>query len=124
PEEWDLRGLSAWAKSRFDVDLQQNQLRQMSVDEVRSRLIEAALEQIDRKDLSGVQKFLNTLYGQMDLAQWVKQKFDVEMSAEEIAKFQTRQEVMKAILDRAREVYRKREITYPVDFVLEMAVAA
>ncbi len=124
PEEWDLRGLSAWAKSRFDVDLQQNQLRQMSVDEVRSRLIEAALEQIDRKDLSGVQKFLNTLYGQTDLAQWVKQKFDVEMSAEEIAKFQTRQEVMKAILDRAREVYRKREITYPVDFVLEMAVAA
>src|SRR5690606_10189005 len=117
-EDWDLRGLSAWAMSRFSVDLKQNQLREMNVDDVNSRLIEAAAELIERKDLTGVQKFLDPLYGQNDLAAWAKQKFDVQIPAEEIAELE-RAKVIESILQRAREAYRKREMSYPVEFILE-----
>ena len=54
PEEWDLDGLSQWAMSRFGVDLKKNRLRTMSVDDVRAELTDAAQEQVDKKDLSGV----------------------------------------------------------------------
>ncbi len=119
PQEWDLRGLSAWAMSRFSVDLKQNQLRQMNVVEVKSLLTDAAYEQVERKDLAGVEKFLDPLYAPKDLAHWARQKFGVELVPQELAELSPN-EAADQILQRAREAYRRREINYPVDFILGM----
>lgn len=119
PEEWDLRGLSSWAMSRFSVDLKQNQLRQMNINEVKTQLADAAYEQIDRKDLSGVEKFLDPAYGYNDLVQWVQQKFGIEIDPKTLNGFNAT-EVSEKILQQARNAYRHREVTYPVDFILEM----
>ena len=50
--QWDLRGLSTWAMSRFKVSLSQNQLQRMEPNEVELQLGEAAAEQIDHLDLA------------------------------------------------------------------------
>ena len=60
PKEWDLRGLSSWAMSRFSVNLSQNQLRKMNPQEVEQALAEAAAEKIDQIDLSPLVRFLQT----------------------------------------------------------------
>ncbi len=122
-EEWDLRGLSQWAMSRFSVDLKQNQLRQMNPTEVQSRLIEAANDQIDRKDLAGVAKFLETHYAQHQLAEWARNKFGVELDPKQLAELDN-EKVTQHTLEQARAAYQEREVAYPVHFVLEMVFQA
>ncbi|MEX0775255.1 MAG: preprotein translocase subunit SecA [Phycisphaeraceae bacterium] len=123
PEEWDLRGLQHWAMSRFSVDIKQNQLREMNIDQVKERLTEAALVQIDRKDLSGVAKFLTPNYGMHQLADWAKAKFDITLPVEELAKLD-KEQVAPFVLDKARQAYQRREVNYPIEFVLDMAFKA
>jgi preprotein translocase subunit SecA len=121
PEDWDLRGLSSWAMSRFSVDLKQNQLRQMNPPQVKEQLGEAAAEQVRRKDLSGVGKFLEPLYGQKDMAAWCRQMFNVDVKAEDFVDV-TPEQAADAIIGKARAAYHRREIEYPVDFALDMVV--
>ncbi len=123
PDEWDLRGLSQWAMSRFSVDLKQNQLRQMNVNDVKPLLTETAHEQIDRKDLSGVARFIEPHYAQRQLAEWARNKFEIELAPEELAGLENEQ-TADHILKKAREAYQLRELTYPVQFMLEMVFQA
>ena len=125
-ENWDLRNLSRWAMSRFSVDLKQSHLRQMNIDAVTEVLTEAADEQIEKKELSGVAKFLEPLYAANDLAEWAQQKFEINIKAESLAPQQgeksadTKRRVVEIVLDEAISAYRRRQVTYPVDFVLDM----
>ncbi len=123
PEDWDLRGLSHWAMSRFGVDLKQNQLRQMNPQQVRTLIIEAAREQIARKDFSGVAKFLDPLYAQQGLAEWARNKFGIELDPATLTGPET-PPIAARILKEARAAYAQREAVYPVQFVLEMAFQA
>ena len=122
-EEWDLRGLSQWAMSRFSVDLKANRLRTMNFDEVSQLLTEAAIDQIERKDLSGVEKFLDPHFGERDLSLWARNKFGIELKPVELAELEPRQ-VADQILGQARKAYALREITYPVDFIMELVFNA
>ncbi|MCD6303939.1 MAG: hypothetical protein J7M21_03135, partial [Planctomycetes bacterium] len=70
PGEWDLRGLSSWAMSRFKVRLSQNQLRRMTPREVEDMLVQAAGEIIDRVDLSPLGRYLQPDYPRQALAEW------------------------------------------------------
>jgi len=119
PEEWDLRGLSQWAMSQFSVDLKTNKLKSMNVQEVKELLTEAAREQIDRKDLSGLSKFLQPNYGQQQLAHWAQNKFGIEVDPNELAQLD-QQRAAEKLLEEASKTYRRREVTYPVNFLLEM----
>ncbi len=122
-DEWDLKGLSHWAMSRFSVDLKQNHLRRMNVDQVKSLLVDAADQQLDRKDLSGAARFLQTHYVQQQLAEWARNKFGIALSAPELAKLDDDQ-VAQRVLREAHEAYRSREVSYPVQFILEMVFQA
>ncbi|MCC7146442.1 MAG: preprotein translocase subunit SecA [Phycisphaeraceae bacterium] len=118
-EEWDYKGLSSWAMSRFSVDLTQSRLRQMSIQEVRDTLAEAAVKQIDKKDLSGLAKFLEPHYAQRQIVDWARTKFGIELSAQELAKLSL-DDAIEHVLEKARLAYRRREVTYPVEFALDM----
>ena len=118
-DEWDLRGLSHWAMSSYSVDLKTGRLRGMNPTDVKEELIEAALQQAEKKDLSDLEKFIVPFYGQRDLAQWARKKFGIELVPEDLAKLETKR-VGEQILEQAREAYKRREVTYPVEFVLDM----
>ncbi|MEM9418323.1 MAG: hypothetical protein AAGA25_04600 [Planctomycetota bacterium] len=119
PEDWDLKGLSGWAMSRFDVNLPASRLRSMNPTDVAAELTQAAQEQIDQKDLSGLAKFLDTEIPQRELSEWAQQKFGLELPVEELKQF----DVTTAgpmILEKARETYARRELTYPCEFAMEV----
>ncbi len=120
PEEWDTRSLSQWAMSRYSVDLKQNQIRRMNVEEIRQKLTEAAHAQIDKSDLSEVAKFLDTQYAEAQLADWATNQFDLKITADELDGM-SGERAYDHILERAREAYHRREIEYPVDFILDTA---
>ena len=126
-ENWDVKGLAAWAKSRFQVTLNPSEIKQMSEAELEDRLRTAAMEQIDARGVEGLEPFLAKLYPQTQLSQWAMEKFGVEVSPEEIAETErktrtTPAEAIAELIDaRARAAYARREIEYPVDHVLTYA---
>jgi len=123
PTEWDLRGLSSWAMSRFGVDLPQSRLRKMSPDDVREQLTQAAIQQFQKKDITPITKFLDPLYPEKQLAEWARQKFEIDLDPQGMAEMDPEQ-VVDHILKQARAAYRQRELIYPIEFAVEMTFQA
>ena len=127
PDEWDTKGLSSWAMSRFQVNLAQNQIRRMNAREVEEKLHSAAIEQIDKRDCSALLKYIQPLYAERELCNWAKEKFGVEIAPEEIVlddKSGTRKpapDIVAMIEERAHASYARREIEYPVEHALTFA---
>ena len=119
--EWDFKGLSKWAMSAFEVNISQNQLRKMSFIDVQETLFESASVRIDKHDLTKISSFLTEDYGKSNLCEFVNQKYDLDLKPDELP-----EKEMGAIEDylrrRARDAYRKREIEYPVDFILNVSL--
>jgi len=128
--EWDTKGLSSWAMSRFQVNLPQNQIRKMSADEVEEKLKKAAIEQIDKRDCSQLVKYLEPLYAETELANWAAEKFGVKVDPREMLIDIERQmrkpveEIVSLIEEKAHQAYAQREIEYPVDHLLSFTFGA
>jgi preprotein translocase subunit SecA len=127
-DNWDTKGLSSWAMSRFHVNLPQNQIRKMDSTELEERLRLAAVEQIENRDCSTLQKYLEPLYPEGELANWAREKFAIEINPKEMMLPTGREndrkpsdEIVTLIETRAREAYAKREVEYPVDHMLAFA---
>ena len=122
--EWDTKGLSSWAMSRFQVNLPQNQIRKMSAEEVEEKLKSAAVEQIDKRDCSALMKYLEPLYAEKELASWAAEKFGVKVDPKEMLIDIERgmrkepSDIVALIEERAHQAYEQREIEYPVDHLL------
>ncbi len=126
--DFDSAGLVGWAKEHFGVELDSGELREGGLEErraVREKLLAAATERIEQAELAGIGEFLEPEYGAKQLASWCDRKFGIEVTAAEIkqAKADENSDPVSLIVERARELYRKREIEYPVDFAMEMAMA-
>ncbi len=124
---WDLAGLTSWAMSRFHVNLSKNELRRMSFDELDEHLRHAALEMIEKRDCAGVQKYLEPLYAQGELCNWAKDKFFLEVAPEELVedartnRSKPSEQITALLEERARAMYARREIEYPVDHAMTFA---
>ncbi len=124
--DWDVKGLAAWADSKYGVTLEQSAIRKMTPHQLEDRLIDSAIEQIDQRDCAGMMKYLEKLFAQNELANWAQDKFSIEVKAEELVADADRgvnrpaAEIISLIEKRARDAYKKRELEYPVDHVMTM----
>jgi preprotein translocase subunit SecA len=124
--DWDTKGMAAWAMSDFQVQVSQSQLRQMSPRDLEEMLKEAAVEQIERRDMSALGKYVEPLYAERELASWAKEKFAVDLAASELSEDAGSRGlvrkplpvIIEMIEERARGAYSVREIEVPVDAVL------
>ncbi|MBN1553492.1 MAG: preprotein translocase subunit SecA [Phycisphaerae bacterium] len=126
PRSWDLRGMSGWAMSRFGVNVSQNQLRKMSAHEVETLLGEAAAERIDQIDLSPLVSMLEADFAREALAEWARNKFDIDVSLEELTDEQGEDDraLARTVLGgKIQAAYDRRQIEYPVEHALEMTIA-
>ena len=119
PKSWKIEELVKWAMSAFKVSLSANKIRQMSADEIEQTLIEAACEQVDKKDADRLVEFLKEDYSLKMFAQWATAKFDIKLETAELEQLkpdQLRQKLNTSV----QEKYNRREIEYPVEFAMNM----
>ena len=69
PADWDYKGMSSWAMSRFSADLKISRLRDMNPTEVMDTLTEKAHGLIDRRNLEGLDAYFVKHYAQRELAE-------------------------------------------------------
>ena len=121
PEDWDYNGLAKWALDQFGVQVGATQLKKMDREQIREALIEAALEQVERKNCTAIAPFLQKNYAQKQLSEWAKNKFELEIAPEALIG-KTPAEAADLILDAAHKSYARREIEYPVEYALEVTL--
>ena len=127
PNDWDTKGLASWAMSKFQVQVSQSQLKKMNPQSVEELLKEAALHQINQRDMSSLLKYLEPNYAMQALCDWAREKFGIAVSPEELSADITRgqakpaSEIVALIDERAHAAYAPREIEYPVDHTMTFA---
>ena len=120
--EWDLRGLSSWAMSRFQVQLSQNQLAKMAPAEMTDELTQAAWEQIETVDLSPLAVYLEPGYAVQCLCEWLRNKFAVQVDTASLPAEEP-ERVEQILRQLVEGVYRRREIEYPPEYAVDITVA-
>lgn len=119
PADWDMKGLVSWAHSRFGLDVKASDIRAMSFHELENLLGEAARERIDAAPFEELDKYLDADYAYSELINWANSKYSTKLTVEEIRNFGI-DEAEEYLMAKAEEVYKAREIRYPVEYVLEM----
>ncbi len=125
--DWDTKGLSSWAMSRFQVNLPQNQLRKMTQHEVEETLKAKALEQIDQRDCAGLAKYLEPDWALKELCNWCAEKFNIKVEPAELKEpnrtsgLKMAAAIEELLTERARAAYVPRELEYPIDHALTLA---
>ena len=125
--DFDSAGLVAWAKSRFGVDLNAAEIRAGGAAErkhIYDVLSAAAEERIGRTELPKIEVFTAPNYGAERLVEWCKSKFGIEVTVDQIvaAMQDENSSPQEVILKQADELYTKREIEYPVEFMMQMTM--
>jgi preprotein translocase subunit SecA len=127
--DFDAAGLSRWAKNRFGVDLDPEQLRSEgggARTHVQAALEEAAAARIDGADLAGLSEFAEAEYGYRQLSAWAKRKFEIDVSVEELRAAHEREDktgsARDPIVAKARELAAKREVEYPADHAMQVTM--
>jgi preprotein translocase subunit SecA len=118
PADWDYNGLAKWAEESFDVRVNSAQLRKMDREQIREALIEAAMEQIERRNCEGIAPYLVKNYAQRQLAEWANNKFQLKLGPDDLIG-KPAAVVTDFILEQANQSYERREIEYPVEYALE-----
>ncbi len=119
PKSWKIEALVKWAMSAFQVSLSAGKIRQMTADEIEQTLIDAAGEQVDKKDTDCLVEFLKEDYSLKMFAKWASSKFDIKLEAAELEQFKTEQ-LRQKLSESVQEKYNRREIEYPVEFAMNM----
>ncbi|MCK4851335.1 MAG: hypothetical protein KAT11_08290, partial [Phycisphaerae bacterium] len=122
PSRWDLRGVSRWAMSRFQVSISQGQLRKMMPQDMRDAISEAAIQQVEAVDCSELSAMLAEGFRHRALADWVRERFDLRVGSAEFAAVGV-EEVRSGLVGQIEQAYRQREIHYPVDWAMETTFA-
>ncbi len=126
--DFDSAGLIGWARTRFGVELDAADLRTGGAQErarVKDMLVHAAVAQIETADLSGLSRYVEPQYGAKEFAAWLKDKLTIDVHPEEIDLVRKKQQdtgvtVTDMVMTKVEELYKKREIEYPVDFALHV----
>ncbi|MHC4115122.1 MAG: preprotein translocase subunit SecA, partial [Planctomycetota bacterium] len=119
PNTWDIAGLCKWAMSGFSVSLAPSKIKHQSPEEIEEQLIEAASEQIEKKDCSQLIEFLNEDFALHTFAEWARTKFEIRVDIEKL-KSLSKTQIHEQLRAETAAKYRQREIEYPVEFAMNM----
>ncbi len=122
-EDIDTKGLEEWASSRFGAEITSEEALSGDIRMIKNKMLDAAEQQIEGTDLAGVKEFTVLHYGAHQLVDWLKRSVRVDMPLTEITETEDREALVNKVLDRVADVYDKREVTYPVEFTMNMTMA-
>ena len=122
PKDWKWQEMARVMSARYGLKLSDRQLKQIGRENLPGHLLELAAQSIGQIDLSDGRKYLEREWGLESLIDWVRQKFQIEFAVEELRSLSDT-EVKDLILARVREIYRQKEITFPVEVAMASHMA-
>jgi preprotein translocase subunit SecA len=112
-KEWNWQALSHQANTRWGLSTNDRQLKQIGKDGLGDYLREKGSQAVSEIDLSEGRPFLEGDWGVRSLCDWARLKFQIKVTPEELAG-KSEEDVEKILHDRVLELYRQKEIAFPV----------
>jgi len=116
--EWNWSALAAFANARWKAGISDRDLKRIGRDGVAEFLQERAAAAIRGLDLAEGGRFLADDFGVRSACGWTEWRFGTQLTREEIADLQQSggdpDGFRRKVRAKAREVYDRREIEYPV----------
>ncbi|MCE9534433.1 MAG: SEC-C domain-containing protein, partial [Planctomycetes bacterium] len=122
PKDWKWQEMARVMSGRYGLKLTEKQLKQMGRDNLPGFLQEEATKAVMEIDLNEGRKFLEREWGLESLIDWMRQKFQITLPAEELRGL-TDSAVNDLISSRVREMYRQKEVTFPVEVAMATHMA-
>ncbi len=116
---WDYQGAVHWATEVWNSDLAIAEATELSREEIIERIEKSAADKIHSIDLSPLDPYLVPNHAQEELATWAKAKFEIPCESQDFDDLESAESV-DLVMDRAMEVYSKREREYPIEFMIDM----
>ena len=112
-DEWNWGAMAKWANARYGLNLRDRDLKKVGRDQLSVHLLERANEALAKIDLSPGERFLQTGFGVRTACDWLRDKFGVQIAADEVVDLEP-DAVLAIAHERAVEAYDSREAEYPV----------
>jgi preprotein translocase subunit SecA len=113
PKEWNWTAVAKWANARWNLNLNDRELKKIGRDGLADFLIEKAHGAIEKADLSDGKQYLAEDFGRRTVCNWVRHKFGIEMTPGELEGLEA-PEAIDLLHGKAGEAYTQREIEFPV----------
>jgi len=113
PKEWNWLALTNQVNARWNLKTNERLLRQIGKDDMADYLREAANKCIADTDLSEGQALLEPDWGVRSLCDWARLKFQIKLEPKDLAG-KDEADIKKVLHERVMELYRQREIEFPV----------
>ncbi|QEG23916.1 preprotein translocase subunit SecA [Mariniblastus fucicola] len=111
--EWSWSALAHFANSRWDLKVNEHELKKVGRERVDEFLIDKARKALEKIDISHAEQMLHHNYGVRTAAAWLKAKFGIELDPESHSEASA-DEITELATDKAIEVYDRKEAEYPV----------
>lgn len=111
-DEWNWQAMATWANKRYDTNYRDRDLKKLEREELISQLVEKAHAKIASVELAEGRPFLDADFGLKSLCGWMRHKFGIEATPEEL-KDRERAEVVETLYERAAAGYVRKESQYP-----------
>ena len=111
--EWNWSALAHFANSRWNLKVNDHELKKIGRDRVDEYLIEKARAAIEKIEIEHADQMLHHNYGVRTAATWLKAKFGIELDPESHTETSA-DEVTELATDKAIEIYDRKEAEYPV----------
>jgi preprotein translocase subunit SecA len=112
-KEWNWQALSQKLNARWGLKTTDRSLKQMGKDNIISQLTDQATAVVNQIDLQDGRRFLDPNWGLQSVSDWAKAKFNFTVPVAEL-QGKTGEIIKQFIHDRVLELYRQKEIEFPV----------
>lgn len=112
--EWNWQALATWANKRFGTNYRDHDLKNMDRPDLVDQLVQNAYEAIAKVDLSEGEPFLESDFGLRQLCSWIRFKFGIEATPDELKGIEELSDIQQLLFDRAEKAYATKEAEYPI----------
>tara|TARA_R110002111_G_scaffold18931_2_gene46227 strand:+ start:48468 stop:52007 length:3540 start_codon:yes stop_codon:yes gene_type:complete len=112
-DDWNWQALSKWVNAYFNLNLNDRELKKIGRDGLHQFLFDHAQKAIARIDFSPLETFLDSEWGTQSLVGYLSYQFGIEVDPETFKDLNIAESNAK-ILEKVKELYREKEVTFPV----------
>jgi len=113
PKEWNWQALAHQVNTQWGLSTNDRELKKIGKDGLSEYIRDKALAATAAIDLSEGKDFLEENWGRKAICDWSRLKFNIKAAPEELVG-KTEQQTVELIHGRVLELYRQREIAFPV----------
>jgi preprotein translocase subunit SecA len=118
PADWKWAEFCRALNVKYNLKLSEKDLKKIAPEKLTEVLVSKAETALKGVDLTDGQRYLSRSYNAESLADWMRQKFSVKVSIEELSE-KSESDAIALLIGKVREAYRQKDVEFPVRVAMQ-----